>query len=126
MKDFDFELQYHPRKANVVADALSWKQMLMSALMVKEFELIEKSRDINLGLQLRVCIPTKNELKKMILEEGHKSRLSIHPGMIKMYNDLKESFWWSLMKKDVAKFVSSCLVCQKAKIEHQRPGGMLP
>ena len=29
------------------------------------------------------------------------------------------------MKTDVANYVASCLICQKAKIEHQRPGGML-
>jgi len=29
------------------------------------------------------------------------------------------------MKTDIADFVASCLVCQKAKIEHQRPGGTL-
>jgi len=29
------------------------------------------------------------------------------------------------MKIDVADYVASCLVCQKAKIEHQRPGGTL-
>ncbi|XP_027186075.1 uncharacterized protein [Cicer arietinum] len=41
----------------------------------------------------------------MILEEGHRSRLSIHPGATKMYKDLKKIFWWPKMKKDVAKFV---------------------
>jgi len=29
------------------------------------------------------------------------------------------------MKTDVADYVASCLVCRKAKIEHQRPGGTL-
>jgi len=29
------------------------------------------------------------------------------------------------MNTDVANCVASCLVCQKAKIEHQRPGGTL-
>ena len=29
------------------------------------------------------------------------------------------------MKRDVAQFVSACLTCQKAKVEHQRPGGIL-
>jgi len=29
------------------------------------------------------------------------------------------------MKKDVAKFVSGYLTCQKAKVKHQRPGGIL-
>jgi len=61
----------------------------------------------------------------MLLDEGHKSCLRIHPGMTKMYKDLKATFWWTGMKTDVADYVASCLVCQKAKIEHQRPGGTL-
>ena len=40
LKDYDFELSYHPGKANVVADALSRKSLHMSALMVKELELV--------------------------------------------------------------------------------------
>ena len=40
LKDFDFQLSYHPRKENVVVDALSRKTFHMSALMVKELELI--------------------------------------------------------------------------------------
>ena len=41
LKDFDFQLIYHPGKANVVADALSRKTLHMCALMVKELELLE-------------------------------------------------------------------------------------
>ncbi|MCI82867.1 hypothetical protein A2U01_0104141, partial [Trifolium medium] len=29
----------------------------------------------------RVCVPDVLELRKMILEEGHRSGLSIHPGV---------------------------------------------
>jgi len=36
LKDFDFQLSYHPGKANVVADALSRKSLHMSSLTVKE------------------------------------------------------------------------------------------
>jgi len=32
----------------------------------------------------RVCLPDVLELKKWILEEGHMSSLSIHPGATKM------------------------------------------
>ncbi|KAL5564136.1 hypothetical protein UlMin_027300 [Ulmus minor] len=42
-----------------------------------------------------------------------------------MYQDLKERFWWSGMKKEVAEYVAKCLICQKVKAEHQRPGGEL-
>jgi len=52
LKDYDFELLYHPGKANVVADALSRKKSHVSAMMIKELELIEKLRDMNLGLDM--------------------------------------------------------------------------
>ncbi|MCI46269.1 hypothetical protein A2U01_0067509, partial [Trifolium medium] len=37
----------------------------------------------------RVCVPDVPELGKMILEQGHRSGLSIHLGVTKMYQDLK-------------------------------------
>jgi len=73
----------------------------------------------------RICVPRSLILRKMLLEEGHKGHLSIHSGMTKMYKDLKVTFWWRSMKTDVADYVASCLVCQKTKIEHQRPYGTL-
>jgi len=59
----------------------------------------------------RICIPDNAEMKKMFLEESHGSNLSIHLGATKMYHDLKKLFWWSGLKRDVAQFVYSCLIC---------------
>ncbi|KAK2380620.1 hypothetical protein QL285_068300 [Trifolium repens] len=89
------------------------------------------NRDFKVGsdnilrCQGRVCVPEAMDLRNTILGEAHKSKLSIHPGATKMYQDLRHDFWWPGMKKDVAEYVASCLTCQKAKIEHQRPAGML-
>ena len=67
-----------------------------------------------------ICVPNNEEIKKLILEEAHKSKLSMHPGRTKMYQDLKKMFWWPKMKKEVAQYFAKCLVCQKVKIEHQK------
>ena len=91
----------------------------------------EKGKDYQMGaddilhFKGRVCVPGGPLFRRQILKEGHQSRLSIHPSMTKMYKDLEESFWWNGMKVDVANFVAQCLVCQKAKIEHQMSGGTL-
>ena len=42
LKDYDFGLNYHLGKANVVADALNRKTLHMSSMMAKEFELLEQ------------------------------------------------------------------------------------
>ena len=73
----------------------------------------------------RICIPDDADMKKAILEESHKSKLSIHPGATKMYQDLKNLFWWPGMKRDVAQFAYACLTCQKSKVEHQKPVGLM-
>jgi len=53
LKDYEFELQYHPGKANVVADALSQKSIHASIMMMKELSLIESFRDLNLIVELK-------------------------------------------------------------------------
>ena len=73
----------------------------------------------------RVCVPDDNDLRKAILDEAHSGSFAIHPGSTKMYQDLKMSFWWSRMKRDVSEFVTKCLVCQRVKAEHQVPSGLL-
>ena len=41
-----------------------------------------------------------------------------------MYQDLRKSFWWQGIKREVGEFVARCLVCQQVKAEHQRPPGL--
>ena len=65
-----------------------------------------------LRLGTRLCVPDVDELRKDIMEEAHFSAYSIHPGSTKMYHDLKDTYWWKGMKKDIAEFVSKCLTCQ--------------
>jgi len=74
LKDYDFELHYHPGKVNVVADALSRKSLHVSSLMIHEMDLLEKFIDMNLSLTLSHdkmqlnFIQIINNLQKQILE----------------------------------------------------------
>ena len=73
----------------------------------------------------QICVPNDDGLKKSILEEAHSGSFAIHLGSTKMYHDLKTSYWWSGMKRDVSEFVTKCMVCLKVKAEHQVPSGLL-
>ncbi|WVZ63040.1 hypothetical protein U9M48_012712 [Paspalum notatum var. saurae] len=73
----------------------------------------------------RLVVPKDMELRKKILDEAHTSVLTMHPGSNKMYQDLKQKFWWTRMKRKIAKYVSECDVCKRVKADHLKPGGML-
>jgi hypothetical protein len=180
IKDYDFDIQYHPGKANLVADALSRKGQANMALAFQlPDELMKEFEKLNLGMaahtegvtlevestlekqiregQLqdveireirdtmergkapdfieddqgtiwfknRICVPDLGDLRKMILRDAHDSAYSIHPGSTKMYQDLKQRYWWYGMKRDVAAHVALCDTCHMVKAEHQRPAGLL-
>ncbi|WVZ89627.1 hypothetical protein U9M48_036006 [Paspalum notatum var. saurae] len=61
------------------------------------------------------------EPRKKILDEAHTSMFTLHPGSNKMYQDLKQKFWWTRMKREIAKYVSECDVCQRVKADHLKP-----
>jgi hypothetical protein len=73
----------------------------------------------------RLVVPIDPEIKKIILDEAHKSKFSIHPGSTKMYQDLKQNLWWSNMKVDIAKYVAECDTCHRMKESHLKSAGVL-
>jgi hypothetical protein len=176
-------IDYHPGKANVVADALSRKgKTLMNDMEIKEQgsivelkkmglwlsvgpegsllaqlknryvlrdkvlvaqQIDEKVKEIkervNKGIETsfqmssdgliaigrQIYLLKDKTLKDEVLRETHESRFATHLGSTKMYRDLRKYYWWPNMKREIAKFVSNCGICQQVKIEHQRPVGEL-
>jgi len=72
----------------------------------------------------KICVP-KGEVRQEVLAEAHSSIYSVHPRGTKMYQDLKQQFWWHGMKREIARYVKKYLVCQQVKAEHQRTVGLL-
>ncbi|XP_070013712.1 uncharacterized protein [Nicotiana sylvestris] len=93
-------------------------------LVLKDKILHSDARDVTIGddgilrMQGRVCVPNVDGIRELILEEAHSSRYSIHPGVTKMYLDLRQHYWWRRMKKDIVGFVAQCLNCKQVKYEH--------
>jgi hypothetical protein len=73
----------------------------------------------------RLVLPVDSETKKTIFDEAHMSKFSIHFGSTEMYQYLKQNFWWSNMKVDIAKYVAECDTCHRMKASHLTSAGVL-
>ncbi|KAL0549529.1 hypothetical protein IC582_014014 [Cucumis melo] len=98
------------------------KRGLAEAGQAVEFSI---SSDGGLLFERRLCVPSDSAVKTELLSEANSSPFSMHPGSTKMYQDLKRVYWWRNMKREVAEFVSKCLVCQQVKAPRQKPAGLL-
>ncbi|KAI5335161.1 hypothetical protein L3X38_025294 [Prunus dulcis] len=54
----------------------------------------------------RLYVPNDKALKREILEEAHCSAFAMQLDSTKMYRTLREHYWWSFMKKQIAEYVS--------------------
>jgi hypothetical protein len=70
-------------------------------------------------------VPKDAGVHQQILDEAHLSRYSIHPGTTKMYQDLKQHYWWTKMKIEIARYVARCDTCRRVKAVHMKTAGPL-
>uniref|UniRef100_A0A3B4TPF0 Gypsy retrotransposon integrase-like protein 1 n=1 Tax=Seriola dumerili TaxID=41447 RepID=A0A3B4TPF0_SERDU len=68
-------------------------------------------------------VPTP--LRPQVLQWGHASRVSCHPGARQTVSLLKQRFWWPSLVEDVGEFVSACSICAQNKTSRQRLHGLL-
>ncbi|GKF76380.1 putative reverse transcriptase domain-containing protein, partial [Tanacetum coccineum] len=99
LSDYDCELRYHPRKANVV-EARKEENYGTKDLCGGMIKNLEPRADGMLCLKNRSWIPCFGNLRALIMHESHKSKYSIHPGSDKMYQDLKKLYWWPNITMD--------------------------
>jgi hypothetical protein len=74
---------------------------------------------------LRLVIPAA--MRSAILEYCHDIPQSGHLGFMKTYERLRSSYYWQGMQNSVARYIRSCLACQRRKPPpHPRVGHLQP
>ncbi|XP_016675354.1 uncharacterized protein [Gossypium hirsutum] len=108
LKGYDFSIEYHPGKANVVADTLSHRVVSNLRAMFARLSLFD---DDSLLAELQVRPTWIDQIKeKQLLDKSLASHFrKVEYGL----------------KREVTKYVSKCLTCQQVKAEHQLPSGLL-
>ncbi|GJT89231.1 putative reverse transcriptase domain-containing protein [Tanacetum coccineum] len=118
--DLELDIDYHPGKANMVADALSQKER-SKPLRVRALVM---TIGLNIPKQILNAQSKARKEENFINEDLHGMIYNLEPHddrNNKMYQDLKKLYWWPNMKAKIATYVSKCLTCAKVKIEYQKP-----
>ncbi|GJW99916.1 putative reverse transcriptase domain-containing protein [Tanacetum coccineum] len=95
LSDYDCGDQNHPGVVgNVGCRCMSRKKD--SSRDEKTFE---QRADGEIYFFDRIWIPSIGDVRKLIMDEAHTSRYSVHPGADKMYYDLRDLYWWPGMEE---------------------------
>lgn len=152
LQRFVFSIQHRSGDRNKVADALSRRAHTLTVLQLSVpaldclIELYpededfkeewrscwlkeKKSRfDIQEGFLFfddRLCIP-RSSIRLKLISEIHGNGLGGHFGRDKTILQLEARYFWPQLKKEAAKFVQQCQICQVSKGTAQNSGLYMP
>nr|GFA21853.1 retrotransposon protein, putative, Ty3-gypsy subclass [Tanacetum cinerariifolium] len=145
LSDYDYDIHYHPGKANVIADAFSRKEReppLRVRALVMTIGLDLPRQVLNAQIEARkpenikkedvggILVENLRDLEKVRTKklEPHADRTLCLNGKnwLPCYGNLRTVIMHESHKsKYSATYVSKCLTCAKVKAKHQKPSGLL-
>jgi hypothetical protein len=103
LKDNIILAQPHDKGVRIIKQKLAQEE--------EKYKFFRVDHEGVLWFNKRIVVPKDHRLRKQILDKAHLSKFSMHPGSTKMYQDLKQNFWWTRMKREIAQYVSECNIC---------------
>ena len=155
LAEFDFSWLHRPGKENLVADALSRKEVksFVASLTVVHSDFVDRVRAFSEGDKVycelkqkvsdglvrkywvddgllyakggRMFVPKGGGLRQLLLKETHDPHWAGHPGVERMLALLSRDYYWPKMEEDIELYVRTCLVCQLDKTERKKQAGLL-
>ena len=108
-----YDLEDRIREAQKQCPEILEIQELMKEGKAVDYRVDEQG---TLWLKDRICVPKDEQIRGEILKEGHDSKYSIHLGSMKMYQDLKDRFWWKDMRTEIAEYVAKCDTAEESRL----------
>ncbi|GBG75318.1 hypothetical protein CBR_g19950 [Chara braunii] len=104
---------YGPIVKNLQADPNSELGYVMSSYLLYTYSRGEE----------RLCIPKHQQLRTLLMSECHDARG--HFGFLKSYAALSQRFFWKEMRSEMLRYVETCELCQRNKVQRKPPLGLL-
>ncbi|KAI2661149.1 Transposon Tf2-6 polyprotein [Labeo rohita] len=126
---FNFNISFRPGSKNGKPDALSWlfeaetdstsltpivpPSQVVAAVT---WEVESRVREALGGVPIPAGCPegllfVPRPVRTSVLQWGHSSKLTCHPGAARTISLIKQRFWWPAMARDAHEFVLACPVC---------------
>ncbi|GJW48452.1 putative reverse transcriptase domain-containing protein [Tanacetum coccineum] len=139
LSDYDCDIHYHPRKANVVANSLSRKERIeplrvRALVMTIGLDLPKRILEAQIEAQKPENLVNEDvggELVALLWRFKIRDYARISQGQNTLFLPVErcikteKAILWPYMKADIATYVRKCLTCARVKAEHQRPLGLL-
>uniref|UniRef100_A0A8C7YF90 Gypsy retrotransposon integrase-like protein 1 n=1 Tax=Oryzias sinensis TaxID=183150 RepID=A0A8C7YF90_9TELE len=138
---FNFLLSYRPGSKNQKPDALSCQFTLDAPTLPQpilpssctldavsweiEDNVLEAQQQPDPGTGPANRLFVLDSVRSQVIQWGHTSRRTGHPGGARTCSLLRRRFWWPTLEKDLRQYVAACPTCARNKASHQPPAGLL-
>jgi hypothetical protein len=90
-----------------------------------ELNCFQEDAEGTLWFKDRLVVPKKKRSRRRYLTKLIHRGTPFILGAPNMYHDLRQQFWWTRMKREIARYVSKCDTCRKVKADYMKSGGLL-